>query len=127
MRSEADDKSPIIAIVTALDVIHAAGLRTKSNIKFAFEGDEEAYSVNLEKILAANAANKDLFSGDVWLICDGPVTQTRRQSVIFGARGFAAVDLTIYGPRGELHSRHYGNWAPVCPLRSSNAVLAHVP
>jgi acetylornithine deacetylase/succinyl-diaminopimelate desuccinylase-like protein len=48
-RSAADDKSPIIAIVTALDAIRAAGLKTKSNIKLAFEGEEEAYSVNLER------------------------------------------------------------------------------
>ena len=42
--------------------------RSRSNIKFAFEGEEEAGSANLEKILAAN---KDLFAGDVWLMCDG--------------------------------------------------------
>jgi acetylornithine deacetylase/succinyl-diaminopimelate desuccinylase-like protein len=107
-RGAADDKAPIEAMMAALDAIRAAGLKTKSNIKFAFEGEEEAYSVNLDKILTAN---KELFSGDVWLICDGPVSQTRRQSVIFGTRGFAAADITVYGPRTELHSGHYGNWA----------------
>src|SRR5262245_63310016 len=82
----------------------------KSNIKFAFEGEEEAGSTNLEKILEAN---KELFSGDVWLGCDGPVHQTRRQSITFGTRGISTVDITVYGPRGELHSGHYGNWAPI--------------
>src|SRR5262249_13938679 len=53
-RGTADDKAPIVAILTALDAIRAAGLRTKSNIKFAFEGEEEMNSPNLEKILAAN-------------------------------------------------------------------------
>jgi acetylornithine deacetylase/succinyl-diaminopimelate desuccinylase-like protein len=108
-RAAADDKAPIEAMMTALDAIRAAGLKTKSNIKFAFEGEEEAGSVNLEKILAAN---KELFAGDVWLICDGPVSQTRRQSIVFGARGVTTVDITVYGPRAELHSGHYGNWAP---------------
>lgn len=108
-RSAADDKAPIEAMMAALDAIRAAGLKTKSNIKFVFEGEEEAYSVNLGKILAAN---RELFSGDVWLICDGPVSQTRRQSILFGARGFTALDITVYGPRIELHSGHYGNWAP---------------
>ena len=41
----------------------------KSNIKFAFEGEEEAGSPNLEKTLAAN---KELFAADLWLMCDGP-------------------------------------------------------
>ena len=96
-------------MMTALDAIRAAGLKTKSNIRFAFEGEEEAGSVNLAKILASN---KDLFSGDLWLVCDGPLHQTRRQSIVFGARGISTVDITVYGPRGELHSGHYGNWAP---------------
>ena len=41
-RSSGDDKAPIIAILAALDAIRAAGLNMKSNIKFAFEGEEEA-------------------------------------------------------------------------------------
>ena len=43
-RGAADDKAPIIAMMTALDAIRAAGIKTKSNIKFAFEGEEEAGS-----------------------------------------------------------------------------------
>jgi acetylornithine deacetylase/succinyl-diaminopimelate desuccinylase-like protein len=108
-RSAGDDKAPIIALMAALDAIRAAGLKLKSNIKFAFEGEEEAGSPNLEKILAAN---KDLFSGDVWLMSDGPVHQTRRQLIYFGARDVVRLDLTVYGPKHELHSGHYGNWAP---------------
>ena len=108
-RGSADDKAPIIAMLAAVDAIRAAGLKLKSNVKFAFEGEEEAGSVNLAKTLAAN---KELFAGDVWLSCDGPLHQTRRQSITFGARGISTVDITVYGPRGELHSGHYGNWAP---------------
>ena len=108
-RGSADDKAPIVAMMTALDSIRAAGLRMKSNIKFAFEGEEEAGSANLEKTLAAN---KELFAGDLWLLCDGPVHQTRRPLIAFGARGAIRVDITVYGPRGELHSGHYGNWVP---------------
>jgi acetylornithine deacetylase/succinyl-diaminopimelate desuccinylase-like protein len=108
-RGAADDKAPIVAMMSALDAIRAAGLKTKSNIKFAFEGEEEAGSANLEKILAAN---KELFSADLWLMCDGPLHQTRRQLISFGAREVTRIDLTVYGPRGELHSGHYGNWAP---------------
>lgn len=104
-RSTGDDKAPIIAILAALD----SGAKPKSNIKFVFEGEEEAGSPNLGQILEGNKA---LFSGDVWLICDGPVHQTRRQLIAFGARGIAQVDITVYGPRRELHSGHYGNWAP---------------
>mgnify|MGYP003338274191 CR=1 FL=1 len=42
-----------------------------------------------------------------WLLAKPHVT-----SVIFGARGVTQVNITVYGPRTELHSGHYGNWAP---------------
>ena len=108
-RSASDDKAPIIAIATALDALHAAGIPLHSNIKFVFEGEEEAGSPHLASILAKY---KDLLASDVWLICDGPVHQSRRQQIVFGARGITQLDITIYGPKRELHSGHYGNWAP---------------
>jgi acetylornithine deacetylase/succinyl-diaminopimelate desuccinylase-like protein len=108
-RGAGDDKAPIVAMLTALDAIRSAGIRMNSNVKLAFEGEEEAGSPNLEKTIAAN---KDLFAADVWLLCDGPVYQTRQQSLIFGARGSTTFELTLYGARTELHSGHYGNWAP---------------
>jgi len=54
----------------------------------------------------------DLLKADAWLICDGPVDQTRQQQVYFGARGVTGFEITVYGPSRELHSGHYGNWAP---------------
>jgi acetylornithine deacetylase/succinyl-diaminopimelate desuccinylase-like protein len=108
-RGAADDKAPIMAMLSAIDAIRAAGLQLRSNIKFAFEGEEEALSVNLEKILAANKA---LFAADVWLVCDGPTHQSRQQQIHFGARGVTSMDIVVYGPRVDLHAGHYGNWAP---------------
>ena len=108
-RSASDDKAPIIAIATALDALEAARIPPRSNIKFVFEGEEEAGSPHLASIIAKY---KGLLASDVWLICDGPVHQSRRQQIVFGARGIATVDITVYGPNHELHSGHYGNWAP---------------
>ena len=108
-RGAADDKAPIIAQLTALDAIRAAGLAHRSNIKFMFEGEEEAGSPNLQQILEVN---RSLFAADIWLMCDGPVHQSRRQALYFGSRDGVRLDLTVYGPKSELHSGHYGNWAP---------------
>jgi len=108
-RSASDDKAPIIALATALDALRAAGIPLHANIKFVFEGEEEAGSPHLAAILARY---KDLLASDVWLICDGPVHQSRRQQIVFGARGITQLDITVYGPKRELHSGHYGNWAP---------------
>lgn len=108
-RSASDDKAAIIAQLTALDALRAAAIPLRANIRFVWEGEEEAGSPHLERILDAN---RDLIAGDVWLVCDGPVDQSGRQTVVFGARGDTHLEITVYGPRRELHSGHYGNWAP---------------
>jgi acetylornithine deacetylase/succinyl-diaminopimelate desuccinylase-like protein len=108
-RSTGDDKAPIIALVTALDALKASQIALTSNIKFFFEGEEEAGSPHLEQIVAKYPEH---VKGDVWLFCDGPVHQNRQQQIYFGARGVTTLELTVYGPRRELHSGHYGNWVP---------------
>src|ERR1700721_4584146 len=96
-------------MLSALDALKAAGLKPRARIKFVFEGEEEIESVHLDRVLNAN---KSLLQGDVWVMCDGPVHQSDRPTVMFGARGVQKLDITVYGARSELHSGHYGNWAP---------------
>ncbi|MGA7616693.1 MAG: M20/M25/M40 family metallo-hydrolase [Thermoanaerobaculia bacterium] len=108
-RSVSDDKAPIIAILAALDALKATGHPPTVNLRFLFEGEEEAGSPHLAEILTQN---RDLLHADAWLFCDGPVHQSRRLQVVFGARGVTGLELTVYGPTRALHSGHYGNWAP---------------
>ncbi len=108
-RSSSDDKAPIMAMAIALDAIQSLGLKHKSNIRFFFEGEEEAGSLHLTEYLRQY---KDLVMGDLWLICDGPVHQNRQQSIVFGVRGTTSIELTVYGPKRALHSGHYGGWVP---------------
>ncbi len=108
-RSASDDKAPILAILAALDALKAAGVKPSVNLKLVFEGEEEAGSPHLG---AALRANRDLLAADAWLLCDGPVHQSRRMQVIFGVRGVTEVEITVYGPARAVHSGHYGNWAP---------------
>ena len=108
-RSAGDDKAAIFAQLTAFDALKAAGIPFKANLRFVWEGEEEAGSPHLEQILNAN---RELVHGDVWLVCDGPVDQSGEQTVVFGARGDTHLAITVYGPHHGLHSGHYGNWAP---------------
>ena len=108
-RSASDDKSPIVAILAAIDALRAAGTAPSVNLKFFFDGEEEEGSASLDRILTANA---ELLRADLWIIGDGPVHQVRRPQILFGARGTFGAELTVYGPARALHSGHYGNWAP---------------
>jgi acetylornithine deacetylase/succinyl-diaminopimelate desuccinylase-like protein len=108
-RSAGDDKAPVIALNAALDALKAAGQTPSVNVKFVFEGEEEAGSTHLEQVIANHKA---LLRSDIWLICDGPVHQSRAAQIAFGARGVVTATLTVYGAVRELHSGHYGNWSP---------------
>ena len=108
-RSASDDKSPAVAMLAALDALRAAGVPPAVNVKFFFEGEEEAGSAHLREMLTRH---RDLLKADLWLFADGPVHQSRRPQVVYGVRGVYDVELTVYGPARALHSGHYGNWAP---------------
>jgi acetylornithine deacetylase/succinyl-diaminopimelate desuccinylase-like protein len=108
-RSASDDKAGVMAILTAFDALKANGIAPTSNIKFVFEGEEEAGSPHLGEIISLH---KELLESDAWIICDGPVHQSGRKQAVFGVRGDTNVDVTVYGAKRPLHSGHYGNWAP---------------
>ena len=108
-RSASDDKAGVMAILTAFDALKAKGMALTSNLKFLFEGEEEAGSPHLGEIIGLH---KQLLEADAWIICDGPVHQSGKKQVVFGARGDTNVDVTVYGAKRPLHSGHYGNWAP---------------
>ncbi|HWW62354.1 MAG TPA: M20/M25/M40 family metallo-hydrolase, partial [Thermoanaerobaculia bacterium] len=106
-RSASDDKGAIVAMLAALDSLGNA--KRSVNLRFFFEGEEEAGSPHLAKILEKYA---DVLKTDAWILCDGPVHQTGRKLIFYGARGFTDVEITVFGPTRALHSGHYGNWVP---------------
>ncbi len=108
-RSAADDKAGIAAILNAYAAIKKTGLTAGCNLKFFFEGEEEAGSIHLNEILEQN---RSLLQSDLWIICDGPVHQSGKKQIVLGVRGDAHLDLTVYASKRPLHSGHYGNWAP---------------
>ncbi|QQS42714.1 MAG: M20/M25/M40 family metallo-hydrolase [Acidobacteriota bacterium] len=108
-RSASDDKAGVFTILAAFDALKASGIEATVNLKFFFEGEEEAGSPNLRKVLEKY---NDLLKADAWVVCDGPVHQSGRKLVSFGVRGVTSAALTVYGANRELHSGHYGNWSP---------------
>ena len=119
-RGASDDKGGVMAILTAFSAIKESGIKFPYNVKFFFEGEEEQGSPHLAQILHKNKA---LLQSTLWIICDGPVHQSGRKQVVFGARGDAHLTLKIYGPKSPLHSGHYGNWVPN-PVMSLAKLLA---
>jgi len=113
-RSTSDDKAPLISIMAALDALTEANIPIKNNLKFIFEGEEEAGSTNLRPFLEKH---KDLLGADVLFMCDGPAYYSGDPTIFFGVRGLLDVEIKVYGPNTNLHSGHYGNWAPNPAIR----------
>jgi len=108
-RSSSDDKSPIVALLAAIDALRTKKIPLAVNLKVIFEGEEEAGSSNLQRTLELH---KNLLGADLLITADGPVHQSGRPLVFFGNRGDIGIGITVFGPVRALHSGHYGNWAP---------------
>jgi acetylornithine deacetylase/succinyl-diaminopimelate desuccinylase-like protein len=83
-RSAGDDKAAIMAMLAALDALRFANMKPSVNLRFVFEGEEEAGSPHLADYLKKFP---DAVRADAWVFCDGPVHQSRRMELVFGARG----------------------------------------
>ncbi len=119
-RSASDDKSPILALMSGIDALRAAGIPPTIDAKFIFDPEEEIGSPHLASVLERHA---ELLAADMMIFADGPLHQSGRPTVVFGTRGIVTVTLTVYGPARPLHSGHYGNWAPN-PAEKLAALLA---
>lgn len=113
-RSAGDDKAPIAALLPVLRAFREEGVTPTSNLVFFFEGEEEAGSAHLLEYLQTYHELVDPI--DLWLFFDGPAHQSGRPQLTFGVRGTMGMEVTVYGALRNLHSGHYGNWAPDTPL-----------
>jgi len=113
-RASADDKAGVMTILNAYDALKRSGVALTNNIKFFFEGEEEIGSPHLDEIFQNN---KEKLQADVWIIVDGPRDVSGKKTIVFGARGYVNMALTVYGARRPLHSGNYGNWAPNPAMR----------
>jgi acetylornithine deacetylase/succinyl-diaminopimelate desuccinylase-like protein len=108
-RAASDDKGPIMMFLNAFDALAATGLNPAINVKVLIDSEEEKGSINIGQVATAN---RDLLRADAIVINDGPMHESNQPTIVFGNRGNTLVALTVYGPKMNLHSGHYGNYAP---------------
>lgn len=120
-RSAADDTGPIFAFLGAVDALDAAGIGLTNRIRVVLDGEEEAGSPSL---VPAIERYRERFAADAMLILDGPLHQSGRPTVSFGARGILILEIVVFGPRVPLHSGHYGNWAPNPAVRLARLIAS---
>lgn len=108
-RAAADDKGPIIMMLTALELMEQAGVQLGYNVKIVLDPEEEAGS---EALLSTLEQYRNRYAADYMIIMDGPAHYSNQPTLTFGCRGIARCDLTTYGAKLPQHSGHFGNYAP---------------
>lgn len=106
-RAAADDKAPIIILLSALEILKQQNETPNFNIKVVFDLEEEYAS---EAFLSTLEKYKDLYASDYFIIMDGPVHPSNRPTLTYGCRGVATCTITTYGSKLPQHSGHYGNY-----------------
>jgi acetylornithine deacetylase/succinyl-diaminopimelate desuccinylase-like protein len=103
-RGASDDKGPIFAHLTALELMRAQGIVPRVALKFIFDGEEEMGSTHFG---AFTERHRDLLAADVALVMDGPKDASGRPTVALGARGILSLELTLETARRDVHSGNF--------------------
>ncbi len=104
-RGASDDKGQVFMHLKSFEALMKTTGSLPVNVKLCIEGEEEIGSPNLPSVLNEH---KDLFAADVLLISDTTILGPNRPSVCYGLRGLAALQVDLYGAKGDLHSGLYG-------------------
>ncbi len=108
-RSAADDKAPIIMMLSALEILEQQKQQHDFNIKIIFDLEEEYSS---HGFLSTLNQYKNRYQADYMIIMDGPAHSSNEPTLTFGCRGIATCAITTYGSKLPQHSGHYGNYVP---------------
>ena len=119
-RGANDDKGQFFAHVKAVEAFVRAGGGLPLNVVFLIEGEEEIGSPELEKFVAANAAD---LRADYAVVSDSEFFAAGVPSITYGLRGLAYLELTLTGPAGDLHSGLHGG-PVVNPLNALARMIA---
>lgn len=104
-RGTADDKGQLFIHLKAIESYLETEGELPINVKFLFEGEEESGSESLEPFIDANTARLD---ADFALISDTHILGPEQPSIVYGLRGITYMEITVQGPRRDLHSGAYG-------------------
>lgn len=121
-RGASDDKGQLFAHIKAIEAHLGTGGHLPVNIKCLFEGEEEIGSTNLLPFIERH--RNDL-AADIAVISDTRILGPDRPAITHALRGSLSMQLTVHGPRQDLHSGSFGG-AVLNPIQALCEILAHL-
>ncbi|MEO6609120.1 MAG: M20/M25/M40 family metallo-hydrolase, partial [Aestuariivirga sp.] len=119
-RGAADDKGQFMTFVEATRHWLAQHGSLPFGLTIMIEGDEEGDASHLDRFLAKNAKE---FPCDFAVICDTDMYDETTPAITTSLRGCISEEITIQGPRIDLHSGYFGGPA-VNPIKVLAKLLA---
>jgi len=106
-RGAVDDKGQVATFLEALRAWREETGEPAGGVRMTvmLEEEEESGSVNLARFLEDHAAR---LRADVCLISDTGMLGRGRPAITYGVRGLAYTEVTLRGPRLDLHSGQWG-------------------
>ncbi len=118
-RGTADDKGQLMTFVEAARAWISSSGSLPIKATFLIEGEEESGSPSLIPFLKANKAE---LSCDAAFVCDTNMWDTKTPAITTRLRGLVHEEITVTGPRIDLHSGMYGG-AAMNPIRVLTKVV----
>lgn len=119
-RGACDDKGQLMTFLECVRAWLGAGRPLPFRLTVLIEGDEEGDTTHLDTFIASN---KQEFACDAAFICDTELWDERTPGIVTMLRGCIAEEVTVAGPRIDLHSGLYGGPA-VNPIKVLSRILS---
>lgn len=103
-RGADDNKGQLFMQLKAFEYMVAEDM-LPCNVKFLIEGEEEIGSASLKDFCRNNL---QLLAADVILVSDTAMLSFENPTITIGLRGLAYFEITVKGPKRDLHSGLYG-------------------
>lgn len=117
-RGATDNKGQNHMHLKALEACSRTTGEIPVNLRLVIEGEEEVGSPHLEEFIAEN---QDRLACDAVFLSDTQMVNRDLPAIIVGLRGLAYMEVTVRGPRSDLHSGVYGG-----PVDNPANVLAGI-
>ena len=104
-RGASDDKGQLVAFLYGLEAYRRTYGSFPCRVRILLEGAEEIGSPGFEEVLREKA---ELIHADFAIVADCGRPVPERPAIICGFRGLAYLEVTVSGPKTDLHSGTFG-------------------